>query len=242
MDWVIINFPSLFFLQRTGLCPNSYVYESWYISSMLIALAVIYPLCRKNYKLFTSVTAPLIGLMVYGMLISHFGGLGSLKTKTIFYIYASNFRALAGISLGAFCFELGRRFKEKNWNKYILQFIEIMCFILITLLVLEYNGRNACGLLVLLIFIMIFIEYSQYGLSGYVSSKVGKTFAYLGKLSLPMYFVQSIFRKIRPQIFGGLRDRYQFVIIYICIIISAIILDFTVNGLIDKYHKKAKAE
>ncbi|MBP3233810.1 MAG: acyltransferase family protein [Eubacterium sp.] len=74
IDWVVINFPSLFFLQRTGLCPGSYVYESWYISSMLIALAVLYPICIKNHRLFTTAIAPVIGLMVYGILISKMGG------------------------------------------------------------------------------------------------------------------------------------------------------------------------
>ena len=51
---------------------------------------------------------------------NHFEDYFLLKPNAIFYIYASNFRALAGISLGAFCFELSRRIKEKNWNRYVL--------------------------------------------------------------------------------------------------------------------------
>ena len=238
VEWVIINIPSLFFLQRTGLCPSSYIYESWYISSMLIALVVVYPLCRKNYKLFTSVIAPFLGFIVYGMLIIHFGGLGSLKTKTIFYIYASNFRALAGISLGAFCFELSRRIKEKNWNRYVLISIEIVCFIAITLLAIEYNGRNACGLFVLLIFIMVMIEYSQYGLSDYVPQKIGFLFSYLGRLSLPMYLIQSVFRKVRPIALDGFKYKYQIIIMFVCIVISSIILDFAVNSFYNMSQKK----
>ena len=205
---------------------------------MLIALSVLYPLCRKNYQLFTDLIAPVIGIMFCGILISQFGNLGTLHTHKLFYIYASNYRAASDIALGAFCFGLIRKINDRNWNRRVLISIELLCFIAITFLAVEFKGRNACGLLVLLIFIMVMIEYSRYGLSDNVPKKTGAVFTYLGRISLPMYLVQSVFRKIRPYVFDSFRYRTQIIVLFICIVLSAMLLDIIFNRFSALYKNK----
>lgn len=74
--WFVPYLPSLFFLQETGLSDASFTgLPSWYISSMLIAMAVLYPICRKFYFSFTSLFGLLLGILMTGALIQLNGNL-----------------------------------------------------------------------------------------------------------------------------------------------------------------------
>ncbi|MBP3233809.1 MAG: hypothetical protein J6M65_05240 [Eubacterium sp.] len=117
--------------------------------------------------------------------------------------------------------------------------IELVCFALISLLAIEYSGRKACGLLIILILTMIVIEYSKYGLSVYVPEGLGKVFNYLGKISLPMYFIQSVFRRIRAHAFVNLANRRQIIVIFVCIVISSMLLNYIVAHISKLYQKRA---
>ena len=47
ISYILKCLPSLIFLQRTGISEESFVSLAWYVSSMLMAMAVIYPLLKK---------------------------------------------------------------------------------------------------------------------------------------------------------------------------------------------------
>ena len=93
LEYFLYRLPSLFFLQRIGL-GKPFIGCTWYLSSMLLALAVVYPLCRRFYRQFTLFAAPCsamdgkTGLVVFYLLfiavVIAFSGEGFLCHAGIF--------------------------------------------------------------------------------------------------------------------------------------------------------------
>ena len=91
----------IFPLHNAGFRGEYLVGISWYLSSMFIALAILYPLCRKFRDGFVLTVCPLLAFIGYGVL-SHF--YGNIAVGTGFLndtvLNTGIIRALAGCSLG----------------------------------------------------------------------------------------------------------------------------------------------
>ena len=88
---------------------------SWYLSSMFLALAILYPFCRKYKSNFTLVACPLAIFFFYGVL-SHFYGHIAVGPEFLEekMVNAGVLRALAGCSAGCLLYEIGKRLANKQ--------------------------------------------------------------------------------------------------------------------------------
>lgn len=101
-------------LQMGGISPyRIYNGATWYISAMLIALAVLYPVARRWKDYFFTVGAPLLALVCYAV-ISHESKNLNVGDDWWHFIYLGTIRAFAGISLGVFCNELCEKIKKQG--------------------------------------------------------------------------------------------------------------------------------
>ncbi len=149
---------SFFLVQMSGLLQQNVFPIEWYLSCMLIAMAVIYPLCRRFYYGFTRVAAPLASLMIYGYLCHKTASLTNVLTWMGF-AYKSLFRAFAGIMLGTVAFEAARILsarKLSRGSRRLLHAAEILAFILTVLFSLTrlpkiYEFQAACTLFLLMV-------------------------------------------------------------------------------------------
>lgn len=64
-----------FLLQRTGLFGSSLLTVEWYLSSMLLAMAILYPIARRWYSSYTHLFGPLCALLLLGWLYQETGKL-----------------------------------------------------------------------------------------------------------------------------------------------------------------------
>ena len=127
--WFVPYLPSLFFLQETGLSDASFTgLPSWYISSMLIAMAVLYPICRKFYFSFTSLFGLLLGILMTGALIQLNGNLAGTGQDWWAITFACNFRALGEIALGTVCYEASRRLSQISFSTGRNSFRRLPCW------------------------------------------------------------------------------------------------------------------
>ena len=98
--------PSLLFLERLGL-GKAFIGCTWYLSSMMLALCLAYPLCRRFYRFYTCFAGPVLGCLLLWAMVAQTGSLGDIGDW--FYItYKTNVRAFAEISIGAASFECSR--------------------------------------------------------------------------------------------------------------------------------------
>lgn len=231
--------PSLFFLHRTGISENFYLSVSWYLSSMIIAVAIIYPVCRKHYHIFTTCIAPVGALLIAGAIIKNTGTLGEVaEWSTI--TYKCNLRAIADISLGTTCFEICRRLSNVDLSaikRLLLSLTAGLFTIIVAIYICSDISQEKSGIMLVLIAVIITILMSQKGmLGGHSIIYDNKCFNYLGAISLPMYLMQNLFRILAKDPFDYLSNSEKALFIYCGTVVSAVVMHFVITHI--KHYKQ----
>lgn len=236
---IISRIPSLLFLQQTGAFEYSFISIAWYISAMLIGMAIIYPLCKKFYSTFTILIAPLLGLLIVGAIIHNTGNLGGV-TEWSAITYKSNFRAIAELSLGTTCFEISRRISLVNFKKksrIILSLAAFICYVVTFLFVNCDVPLTFSAHALILICIAIIITLSNAGWVGRSGFMQRKLFLYLGSISLPLYLFQNVPRYLLPMILPDLSPDKQCVLIFVISLLLAVLMKIIVVKITNLRHK-----
>ena len=193
--FIIQRLPSLLLLQRSGIVDKEYVGLAWYISSMLLCMALLYPLLRKHYYMFCSVYGPLLGLLLIGFLIHTTGYLGGVS-DWIGVTYKCNYRAFAELSLGAACYEASRNISQKRWTKwrkYMFSVFAILSVLISIGSTCSINRLFNDGCVLLCMCVAVTIVFGKVGLFSNTKALYNnKAFIYLGKLSMPMFLLQNV--------------------------------------------------
>ena len=159
LKMIVFNFfkaiPELLFLKMTGMPTQTYNGNTWYISAMLLAMLIIYPLVRKNRDFFIKYLAPFI--VVFGV------GYITYNCKTILaieqwngFMYFGLIRGIVEICIGCIAYELSTKLKKIKFTKtgkMIFTFVEMFLYIGTITMLFSYGFRHYC--FVLLVFLMI---------------------------------------------------------------------------------------
>ena len=190
--------PSLFLIQMTGIRGKPLNHIEWYLSSMLIAILIVYFLCRLNFKVVTRYVAPVISvLLLLWMWRSGHSLTGVTKEMKLFsgmFIYKGNIRAIAEIFLGAFVYSFGKYgltpLGEKTGKavRMVLTALEWLMYggaVVITILTVPYRYEFLA-----LAFILggVILSFSGLTYSGKLFDNAVCYF--LGKITLPVYLSQ----------------------------------------------------
>lgn len=230
MDWLQIancaveSIPSLFLVQMTGLGMCSPNHVTWYISCMLIAMAILYPLCRKYYEMFTHYIAPVGAILLLGYCMAATGRLTGVS-EWVGITYKSVFRAMIEIALGAAAFEVVRTISEKDYGKTtrkILAFLELLLFGCIMIYCVGTFPRKWEELELFAILLLVILAFSgiSYG-SGFFDRKI---FYHLGKLSMPLYLGQVSVINFVTGFFGKWSHGRQILVIVVLTFVIAYVL------------------
>lgn len=231
---IIEGLPNIFFLQMSGLPGKNLINVEWYISSMLLALCILYPICKKNYLFFTRIAAPITGYIIIGYLIRELGCMGTPK-KFLGFTYAGNIRVVGVICLGMFAFEVIRMIKESEvlrQKKMLFTIIEIVGYGLVvyymmgTDLTKEYGGT-----MVFVLVVAVAISFSELS---YGSKLFNNKFCYwLGKITLPLYLLQNLVRTIVK----GNMSQFRFRNIVLAEVLLSVIFAVCLILVVEAYNK-----
>jgi peptidoglycan/LPS O-acetylase OafA/YrhL len=128
----------------TGLTVGRYHNgPTWYISSMLIGMFLIYPLLRKFYSTFSSVVAPAFALLAYAYLQRNYSSI-NLSAHYGEWICLGLLRAICGILIGVFIFTLINKVKETKQEftiagKSLLVILELGLAVYLMLIAANYD-------------------------------------------------------------------------------------------------------
>ena len=226
LSYFMNRLPSLFFLQRVGI-GKPFIGCTWYLSSMLIALVAAYPLCRRFYKAYTLLIAPVLCAVLLGAVIVLTGTLGDIG-DWFFFTYKTNVRAFAEISMGATAFEITRRMQGRAYPKavrFLFSLTALICLGLSLAYMCSAMGGEYGLVVFYLLFVLVVIAFSGEGIlcrTGFFSHPV---FTYLGRISLPMYVTQTLLRDCVPWYFARSPQWTQCILIYLGIFGLAVFLD-----------------
>ncbi len=182
-----------FLLISTGLFKSKIMLVSWYASSMILCMALLYPLLRKYKDIALRVILPILAVMVLGWLYQTYGSIkGPMKWTGI--TIKGNLRALAELSLGALCYCVTKKLKELDFTtfgKVVLAIVELGIYAVYLL----YMAKFASGLrdlfMLPLLSIAVIITFSGKSIGHEIFNN--KVCTFLGKYSLSICFSHYVF-------------------------------------------------
>ena len=155
----------IFPLQTAGFKGYYVVGISWYLSSMFIALAILFPFAKKYKRNFVLVICPLITILGYGILCANFGMLGGVGKSFIknTVLQTGIIRAISGCSLGCIINEIIKLTKNKEFTrmaKIVFTALEFLAFAAIVKMMHFLPNSNFDFVVVVLLFGMLIIGIS----------------------------------------------------------------------------------
>ena len=237
LGWFVPYLPSLFFLQETGLSDASFTgLPSWYISSMLLAMAVLYPLCRKFYFSFTSLFGLLLGILMTGALIQLNGNLAGTGQDWWAITFACNFRALGEVALGTVCYEASRRLSQRSFStgrRILFSLLQVAGYGLAFFYACCYTDRRFSGQVLLVLAVAITLSFSEVGYFAQRKQhgKPNRLFLYPGALSLPIYLLQIFLIRLVSFYASDLRPREQCLLMFGGILAAGVVMHAILSGL-----------
>lgn len=192
IEKAIESIPSFFLIQMSGinLCSPNHV--TWYISCMLIAMAILYPLCVKYYKMFTRYIAPLSAILILGYCVASTGRLTGVSVWTGI-CYKSMLRAVSEISLGACGFEISRwleKYIVHKRQRIAATLLELSLFAAVMGYMIGTFPAEWEVIELLAIFALVVLAFSEVGVGSECFHNA--ICEQLGKWSLPLYLVQLV--------------------------------------------------
>ena len=236
LHYLWYELPSLFFLHRSGIIGvvDAFIGVEWYISSMLLAMAVLYPLIRYNYNLFTHVVAPLTGILVVGYLSYTTGaltGAGNWAGLT----FKANLRAVAELCLGAAGYEVCRSMERRTFTalqRLLLTLAEAGGFLYAIYIGCSTEDFHMQFYALMVLCVAVPIAFSGKSLLSGSPLFQNQICTFLGAASLPIYLGQNVTRTINKYWLGGLPKSWQFILVVVSTVLlgTAVYLIWTAIG------------
>ena len=186
---IVKMIPNFLLLSMSGVQGTQVVMITWYISAMLIAMLVIYPLLRKYKDTYTLIIAPVTALLISGYFYNTVGYNGFTKFEGV--ITHGILRAFVGLNIGCLVYMFAEYLKKKEFRpsvKRLLGIAELLLYLLAIFMM--HDGGKTCVFYnnILLLFAISITASKQSAISGVFDNKVSK---FLGEMSLFIYLCQS---------------------------------------------------
>lgn len=225
----IDSLPNLFLIQKTGIYSKNLIGVEWYISTMLLAMVILYPLCKRYYNQFSKIIAPIITIFLVGYMCHETGGLSRTADWTVVCAKVQ-LRAIAELCLGIFCFECCRYISKLNIRgciKGVLTITEWGCYMAAFFFAISTLGRKYEPYALYALYIAVMLSFSKKTFSkGILDNKI---VYFLGKISLPMYLIQNAIRELVQFCCIDIMRKNQIILIFILIFGSSIVILYLGN-------------
>lgn len=165
---------------------------TWYISAMLVALLILFPLLFAFKEKYTGIMAPIISLFGYSYLLATVGHFSTILPLDNGTVYTGLIRGIAGMSLGSMCYKFSESLSSKKLSLYgmkLLTVIEIASYIIALMLMNTQGWIRPDFFVVILFAIAVTLTYSNKTFT--TKLKIPLSNGFLGRLSLAIYLADS---------------------------------------------------
>ena len=161
---------------------------TWYLSSMCILLAILYPILRRFGKTASAIVIPMISLFAMGSLYVLGPLNGNMMTLLVGPIQKGLVRAFFGIGFGMAGYELlkGLRMAKLTlFGRILISLIEWIIYIGFLVYTFMPNEEKVEYVLTLFLVLAISLTASKQGVTHMIFQN--RVSIFLGKLSLPLF-------------------------------------------------------
>lgn len=160
---MIQGIPSLFLLHNTGIGFYS-INGTWYLSAMLISMAILFPLLLKFPSFMRRVGILGIGTLVLGFLMMNTKNLAGPANLINGLVYKGNLRAFSEIALGAFAYEIAKELREvpfRKSGKIVLAVLEFVLYAVAIMYMIFGKPGKMDFLIVMVLLCAVTISFSE---------------------------------------------------------------------------------
>ena len=209
------DFWELTLVKMSGLFTHGIDGAMWYLSAMLLGMAILYPLLRTKRDLMTHLVCPLLALFLYGYLCQ---AEGHPRDPVVWLglCYKGLVRAVAGLCTGVVICMAVRRLKRfspsgltKTGNALAIG-AQLLCLILAIRYMAEQEPSEYDYFYMFLLMLLVLISFSGFGLESVLgnSQRLHLLSAFLGKYSLSLYlghlyFAQHVNELLPEELYSG---------------------------------------
>ena len=215
----------LLIVSKSGLTTGSLNPPTWYLSTMLICMAILYPLLRKYKNMMANVAAPLATLFIFGYMCMNFSSLRDPE-KWIGLTYKGNLRGFAELCLGISVYQIASELKKPIFNtlgRVVLSLIKWSCYALFIRYLTQSDWDNRDYFYTMLLAIALVISFSRQSWdSRFFDNRLSLL---LGGFSLPLYLCHYYYAKMVKVVFGNDYTTRQKMGMYIIVsVLSAVLV------------------
>ena len=209
------DFWELTLVKMSGLFTHGIDGAMWYLSAMLLGMAILYPLLRTKRDLMTHLACPLLALFLYGYLCQAEGH----PRDPIVWLglcYKGLVRAVAGLCTGVVICMAGRRLKRfspsgltKTGNVLAIG-AQLLCLLLTIRYMAEQEPSEYDYFYMFLLMLLVLLSFAGFGLESVLgnSQRLHLLSAFLGKYSLSLYlghlyFAQHVNELLPEELYSG---------------------------------------
>lgn len=243
------DFWELTLVKMSGLFTHGIDGAMWYLSAMLLGMAILYPLLRTKRDLMTHLVCPLLALFLYGYLCQAEGH----PRDPIVWLglcYKGLVRAVAGLCTGVVICMAVRRLKRfspsgltKTGNALAIG-VQLLCLILAIRYMAEQEPSEYDYFYMFLLMLLVLLSFSGFGLESVLgnSQRLHLLSAFLGKYSLSLYlghlyFAQHVNELLPEELYSG-KIR---MIVYLAAAFSNGLLVMGLSALYRRYSRGGKS-
>lgn len=178
-----------FLLQNYGFQSPSMVGVVWYLSALMLATWIVYPILRRFYEAFMYL-APIVWASLTGIIIINCGTLDSPCTVLFGWANTGFMRAISAITLGAFVYYLSEKVQKirlRDTGRVIVTILELAGYAWVANFIFSWKDENVYydGVAVLVIAASFLLTTSHQSL---LWGKFDNKFcAFLGKITVPIF-------------------------------------------------------
>lgn len=176
------------FVTMTGLGQRGVNSVVWYISAMLICMAVLYPLLRKYRNVTLNLIIPLTSLCIFGFFYKNYGAPRN-PTLWVGWTYKGVLRAFAELGIGCWLYYASGRLSRYHYTRlgrWIISITECLLYLIVIYYMYRVGAKKYDYFFIALMAAAVALSFSGAGIDAKLFNN--KAVMWLGRFSVPLYF------------------------------------------------------
>ena len=242
LDRLVISIPQLLFLNSLGFHPDTYagavyVPASWFLSSALIGLAIVYPVAKTNWKLFVGWIAPMTACISAGYLYINFGTI-LVHYNFVNGINVALLRTIMDLAIGCICYEVAQQLKEKTKRCKRLFVVEGALYTMVFASVFAKTPPTVEIPVLICMALAVTLTVSKMEENSFFDRSL---FYFLGKASVPLYLLHCLVIQGMLLVYEDIRNWPMFSVFVVISVGGAMAVTVAMEKLL-KVLRKQKTE
>lgn len=211
-------------LRMSGLAGYRANTVTWYISAMILAMLILYPLLIKYKDTFFFIIAPCLSVFLLGYMYQTFGSLGRGTTWEGFY-YRGIMLALADLSLGCILWKICqviKRYQYSTFARILFSAVELCGYLFCLIWMFQKHSDNMHFTLLLIFAVCIPITFSHKAITAPLFDN--RLCYFLGKASFSLYIGHIFWIKSLDAFFPSYTFKQQLLILAFLLIITVAVI------------------